>query len=105
MNDNLYSNGVRASGRDFSDNVERIRELLASFQLASSNFRASMEALGGQWAGSDYDTMKASVKTDMDNIAGDNGTIPEMMKRMIEELEQTARDYSSIQKNNESHWG
>lgn len=105
MNENLYSNGLRASGRDFSDKGERIRELLANFQLASSNFNASMEALGGQWVGSDYDTMKTNVKTNMDNIAGDNGTIPVMMKRMIEDLEQTARDYSSIQKNNESHWG
>lgn len=105
MNENLYSNGLRASGRDFSDKGERIRELLASFQLASSNFNTSLINLGNHWSGSDYDTMKTSVKTNMDSIAADNGTIPQMMKRMIEDLEQTARDYSSIQKNNESHWG
>ena len=105
MSENLYSNGLRASGRDFSDNGDRIRELLASFQSASSNFSSSLINLGNYWSGSDYDNMKTSVKKEIDNIAGDNGTIPEMMKRMIDDLEQTARDYSSIQKNNESYWG
>ena len=79
--------------------------MLSCFEQANSNFKLSMEQLKNYWSGADYDSMKANINTKMDPITSTDGSIQTMMKKMIEELDQTARDYSSIQRNNESYWG
>ncbi len=99
MNNSLY---VDPEGLE--ENVRELDNWLKQFNELHNQINGKIDDLNTVWKGADYDAMKASIQTELNNIIGENGLIQSFVRECIDDVNNKKGEYVAIQNSNTNYW-
>ena len=98
------SNSLYVDPEGLEENVRQLESWLRQFDDLHNQINSKVDDLNTVWKGVDYDAMKASIQTDLNNIIGKNGLIQSFVRECINDVNNKKGEYVAIQNSNTNYW-